>query len=451
MKLSAIQSAISKTLGIATLNAMQTAVAASDAERLLLLSPTGSGKTLAFTIAILRHYDKQREAGTVHAVVIAPSRELVRQIFEVVRPTAAIFGIKALALYGGQSFAIEESSLRGDMPGIIVATPGRLLDHLDRGSLSLDKIGLLVLDEYDKILELGFYDEMRSILRTIPGISNNRRASTRLIVTSATKLTEIPDFLNLDHTETIDFTTDNNGVRSRLRIVNVPSQERDKLATLGALIRNVARNGRCIVFVNHRESAERIGDYLSRQKISNAVYHGGLEQQQREMALARFDSNGAKVLVTTDLAGRGIDIEGVESVIHYHMPINAEVWTHRNGRTARVDRTGEIYLITGPEENMPEFVEYDNDFYPDMTDDSPVKSDKTVIYFDRGKRDKISRGDVAGFVMKQCGVPSEDVGKITIGNNYALVAVSPSYASAIMDTARTNKLKNQRVRASILK
>lgn len=444
MKTTDIKSAISKSLGISELNAMQIAVASTDVRRLLLLSPTGSGKTLAFTIAILRRISPDEAINRqLRTIVIAPSRELVRQINDVVRPVASQFGLKTLAIYGGNAFSTEEASLRGETPDIIIATPGRLLDHINRSTIDVSEVRNLVLDEYDKTLELGFHDEMRNIAR--------RFATLRFImVTSATKLRELPAFIDLKNLETIDF-TESSTIEQRLRIVNVPSHEADKLNVLGALVRHVAGNGPCIVFVNHRESADRVGQYLKKEKISAVVYHGGLDQQQREIALARFDSRAASVLVATDLAGRGIDVAGVASVIHYHPATDAETWKHRNGRTARIDKTGVVYVISGPNDDIAEFVRFDNDFYPDMTVENPVLSEMSLIYFDRGKRDKISRGDIAGFVMKKGEVPADAVGKITLGNAYSLVAVKSPYVNSVIDAARTEKLKNIRVRASLVK
>lgn len=450
MKTSDIKSAIKQLLGIDELNSMQAVVAASDAKRLLLLSPTGTGKTVAYLMAVLRRISPaEAVAGQVNTVIIAPSRELVRQIYDVVRPVATHFGLKTLSLYGGNPFSAEAASIKGATSALVVATPGRLLDHAERGTIQLAEVRNVVLDEYDKSLELGFQDEMRQIARklstSLPG-----GKPTFVMATSATRLNDIPGFIDIAHAETIDY-TETSPVSARLRIVNVPSLDRDKLSTLAALIRGIADRGACIVFVNHRESADRIGAYLDRQHISAVVYHGGLDQQHREMALARFDSHAAAVLVSTDLAGRGIDIDSVQSVIHYHPAADFETWTHRNGRTARIDRTGDVYVITGPEENIPEFVNFDNDFYPDATAETPVRAEKTLIYLDRGKRDKISRGDVAGFVMKQAEVPAADVGKISLGHAYALVAVTPRYASAVVEAAKAGKLKNTRVRASIVK
>lgn len=450
MRVEDIKARIRQCAGIAEFNAMQTAVSASDARRIVLLSPTGSGKTLAFITAVLKRMTKlDCEEKKIFGVIIAPTRELVRQIADVARPVGTAFGLKTLSVYGGNAFSVEEASIRGETPSLLIATPGRLLDHIKRGTVDVGETRAVVFDEYDKTLELGFWDEIRQITRYLSQ-KLKRGEPDFVMVTSATPIKDMPDFVDVEKAELIDFTPVNR-TEARLQIVGVPSHDKDKIEVLAALVRSIAAKGQIIVFVNHRESADRIGDYLSRQKISNVVYHGGLDQQQREIAIAKFASRAAKVLVATDLAGRGIDIEGVEAVIHYHAAADEQIWIHRNGRTARVDRTGEVFVITGPEEDVPEFVKMEREFYPDMTDQSPVKAEKSLIYFDRGKRDKISRGDIAGFVMKKAGVKAEDVGKITVGNSYSLVAVAPEAVWQIMDETRQSKLKNVKVRASLIK
>lgn len=449
MKLSDIKAAVRKTTGIEQYNPMQAAVAASDSRSLLLLAPTGSGKTIAFATAVLRRIPGAAtpETESPQAVIIAPSRELVRQIYDVLRPVAAVFDLKTVAMYGGNPFAAEEASVKGRVPDIVVATPGRLLDHLNRGTMTTAFTARLVLDEYDKILELGFEDEMKRIVRRT-GNRLARKVPEFVMVTSATRPDTVPEYMDLDKAEIVDF-TETDPVVSRLRIVNVPSPSNDKLETLAALIRSIPE-GPVIVFVNHRESADRVGQYLTRQHISNTVYHGGLDQQHREMALAQFALEGARVLVATDLAGRGLDIDAVTAVIHYHPAPDKATYTHRNGRTARVDRTGDVYVLTAPDQGQPEFVETENDFYPDMEADIRVDAPMQVVYFDRGKRDKLSRGDIAGFVMKKAGVPADCVGRIHLGNAYSLVAVSPQYADKVIDAARGDRIKSVRVRASIL-
>lgn len=429
-----------KTMGIGELNEMQRAVAATSSKDIILIAPTGSGKTLAFAIETLKRLDNS-PSGTTRAIIVAPSRELVIQIYNVVRAMA--LPLKTVAVYGGRPMTSEKGSLT-PAPDILVATPGRLLDHLDNKHIDLSAVQLAVIDEYDKSLELGFQEQMSRIVSTV----RDRRRECGLMLTSATRLADVPDFVDLSRAQVIDM-SDTTDPRSRMMVMNVPSPSRDKLDTLTALLRTLG-NGPVMVFVNHRESAERVVNHLNKQKVDAVLYHGGLEQRDREIAVSRLSAGTSPVMVTTDLGGRGLDIDGVRAVVHYHMPVNEQTWTHRNGRTARVDNAGEVYVISGPEENVPEYITTDHDFYPDMTLDIPVRSDKVMLYVDAGKRDKISRGDLAGFVMKVAAVPADEVGAITVTPTYSLVAVARSRAKAVINAAGNSKVKNKKVRISLL-
>lgn len=434
MTLQEIRERAASALGISTFNPMQEAVSASGARSLLLIAPTGSGKTLAFATALLQRLGKP--AQRVMAVVIAPSRELVMQIHSVIRPLAQ--GYKTVALYGGNAFSAESASIAGGVPQIVVATPGRLLDHINRRTIDVESAEALVVDEYDKTLELGFHDEVRRIVARLKRIRFTA-------LTSATELAEMPRFMPVAGVETIDA---GNIDAPRLMVMEVPSPARDKLDTLAALLRHA--QGQTMVFVNHRESAERVVDSLAKRHIPAVLYHGGLEQREREIAVATFRAGAARVMVATDLAARGLDIAGVDNVVHYHMPTSEQAWTHRNGRTARAGAAGDVYVITGPDEPVPDFVVVHHPFYPDMTAATPVAAEWRMLYINAGKRQKISRGDIAGFVMKQCGVPAAQVGAITVGLDYALVAVAPHSVATVTEAARSARLKNKRVRITEL-
>lgn len=421
---------------IETLNPMQQLMATTDATRLILLSPTGSGKTAAFAIRLLRTLGPSK--GVLQAVVIAPSRELVIQIADVIRPVAA--GLKTVAFYGGHNMADEVNSLKS-MPDIIVATPGRLLDHITRGNLDVAGVHALVLDEYDKSLELGFHDEMRRIAR--------RMKSLKLIIlTSATRLAELPDFLPMQGAETVDFTP--TAQRSRLQTVSVESPERDKLQTLLDLLRSLP-NGRAIVFVNHRESAERVYNFLKKERFPVGLYHGGLEQRDRQLALDLFNNGTNPVLVSTDLGSRGLDIDDVNYVIHYHMPLSAESWTHRNGRTARMGADGTAYVITAEGENIPDYVVCDRPYSPRGEASEGIRSDVATLYFNAGKKEKISKGDIAGFLIQKGGLTKDEVGKIMVWDHNAIAAVPRAKIGKVVEAVAPYRLKNTKVRITPLK
>lgn len=437
MKAGEILKSARERLKIEALNAMQQAVWQSRAERMVVLSPTGSGKTVAFAGAML-----QRLSGGEHplpaALVLAPSRELVIQIGEVLRALAR--GLKVATFYGRHAMADEVNTLTGH-PDIIVATPGRLLDHLTRKSVDLSVLEVLVVDEYDKALELGFYDEMSRICRRLPH-------KLRLVtLTSATAIEQMPDFLDLSEAHTIDFSNSGKPA-ARLDVARVVSYERDKLAALRALLASVGQ-GRSMVFVNHRESAERVHQFLVNEGFATCLYHGGLEQQDRDRAVITLNNGTTPVMVATDLAARGLDIEAVENVIHYHLPPTPQALTHRNGRTARVDRSGRVYFIIAEGENVPEYVDWDHDFHPDHDAPLPPQPQMVTYYANAGRKEKVSRGDLVGLLCKTVGLTADQIGRIDVRDHSAYVAVASDAASQI--PATTLKIKAARLRLTPLK
>ena len=405
---------VSERLGIGELNPMQRKMmaTASESRDIMLLSPTGSGKTLAFILPMLKIL--RPSSGRLQAVVIAPSRELVLQIGGIVGRIAP--GFKTTVLYGGHKVEDEVNSLRAGTD-IVVATPGRLLDHINRRNIDVLPTRLLVLDEFDKSLELGFEKEMKKITARLKNVS-------RILLTSATRADVLPDFLSLDNPLTLDYLDGNENLRKRIRVHRVDSDINDKLDTLAILLRNLAyekgRHPRSIVFVNHRESAERTAAYLKSHGIPAVLYHGALDQRDRETAIALFNNGSRPVLVATDLAARGLDIEGVRNVIHYHQPLTSETYTHRNGRTARVDADGDVFVLVGPEEKVD------------------------TIYFSAGKKEKLSRGDIVGFLVKEGGLDAADIGKIDVYDHYALAAVESEKVSGTIANVKGKKIKGEK-------
>lgn len=439
MRQSVILENISSRLGISELNPMQKEMMSSQARDVVLLSPTGSGKTLAFTIAMLQSLVQPK--GEVQAVVIAPSRELVMQIYRVVREVAT--GYKTVAFYGGHSMTDEKNSLN-PVPDIIIATPGRLLDHINRKRVDLYNTKVLVLDEYDKALELGFHDEMRKILRVMPNLS-------RTILTSATRLDDrLPEFMKVKSPAVLDFLSAAAKPRERMSVVQVESPARDKVETLVDLLRSLP-NGRVIVFVNHRESASRLFEHLKKAGLPVGVYHGALDQVDREKAIDLLNNGTTPVLVSTDLGARGLDIEEVKSIIHYHMPLTEETWTHRNGRTARVDATGTIYVITSEADNIPEYMVFDRSYVPTGKSSDPIRADRATLYFNAGKKEKISRGDIAGFLMKTGGLLADEVGRIIVRDHSAIAAIPAAKADMVLRLVSPEKIKGKRVKISLLR
>lgn len=433
---------VANKLGIPELNEMQKKMLGSATEKrdIILLSPTGSGKTLAFILPVLKML--KPSTGRVQCVVLAPSRELVIQISGVFRTLASDF--KVTALYGGHKVEDEINSLKVT-PDIIVATPGRMLDHINRRNLDVLPVRILVLDEFDKILELGFEDELRKIVGRLKNVSRN-------ILTSATRADILPDFLKLENPLEISFLLDNRDLRKRMIINKVAADGKDKLESLLTLLKTLSKGDRpqkSIVFVNHRESAERVAEFLKRKKVDCELYHGALDQRQRETAIVKFNNGSHPILVATDLAARGLDIEGVENVIHYHQALSAEAYTHRNGRTARVDEEGSVYILVGPDEDIREFTELDRDFYPDPAAENTLSSGLATIAVNAGKKEKLSKGDLVGFLIKECDLDASQIGKISVFDHYSLFTVPKEYVGEIISKGNTSKIKGTRRRFSL--
>jgi len=406
--------------------------------KVMLQAPTGSGKTLAFALPFLLSLTPGAEG--VQGLVLVPTRELALQVFEVVR-TLATPEFKTAAFYGGHSFEAEVNTLAGN-PDIVVATPGRLLDHIRRGSLNLFGVTSLVLDEYDKSLELGFQDEMRSIIGRLKNVKT-------MILTSATVLTEVPDFLSGVTFRHIDYTTPEETVVPEIDFRRVESPSADKLETLVALLRDLGGE-RVIVFVNHRDAAERVYKHLVDLGFPAGLYHGGLEQNDRERALTLFSNGTTPVLVSTDLASRGLDISGVGAVIHYHLPVSPESMTHRNGRTGRMGAAGRAFAIISDKDKIPDFFPALDNYWAEGTA-GIVPSQWTTLHFNAGKREKISRGDIAGFLMQKGGLTRDEVGRIDVRDHQSYAAVPASKARETVIAVAPYKIKNTRVRVTRIK
>ena len=440
MKEQEILSLINERMGIETLNDMQRRVldaATQSHGDIVLYSPTGSGKTLAYIIPLLKALKNAPQR--LHAVVIVPSRELALQIFDVLRAIAV--GHKTTCCYGGHKVEDERLSLVV-VPEIIVSTPGRLLDHCQRGHIDLNNVAQLVIDEFDKCLELGFEDEMKKLLKRMPNLS-------RRFLTSATMIDQLPDYLRLNACTELDFT--DGAKANRLKVWQVTSDEPDKLETLRRLLLSLP-DGRSIVFANYRDAVERIHAFLVSHHIAAGLYHGALDQLSREMALNMFHNGTYPVLVTTDLGSRGLDITNVKNIIHYHMPVSAESYTHRNGRTARQHASGDAFVIVGPNESLPDHVLPDDEWHvPAKLDRNCIESHVATIYFMAGKKEKISKGDIMGFIANNSDIPAQEIGQIDVRDHYAIAAVPRANVTVTLTRLQTAKLKGKRTRISLVK
>ena len=419
---------------IRQLNEMQ--IATSEAilntgKDLMLLSPTGSGKTLAYLLPLTQRINPELDA--VQAIVVVPGRELALQSATVLKDMAT--GLRAYACYGGRAAMDEHRQLRQVRPHVIFSTPGRMNDHLGKGNIDTKAVKWIILDEFDKCLEMGFHDEMAILMRQIP-------ACARQILLSATPAEEMHTQQILrDQFAVLNFLPNEGNVPARVCIRKVQSPEKDKLETLRRLLCQLGDDS-SIVFLNYRESVERTAAYLEEHGFTISSFHGGLEQKQREDALYRFSNGSANILVSTDLASRGLDIPDIRNIIHYHLPEGEDGYIHRVGRTARWDAHGDSYFILGPEESIPDYVDADVEDYELSTEAAPVPVPRmATIYIGKGKKDKISKGDIVGLLCKQAGLSGSEIGCIDVKDYYAYVAVVRSKLMQVLKQLNGQKIK----------
>ena len=422
-------------LGI-TLNVMQEATA--DAilhtnKDVVVLSPTGSGKTYAYLLPLIQRLDASSDA--LQAVVLVPGRELALQSANVLKDLGS--GLRSMALYGGRPTMEEHRVLRDVKPQIAFATPGRLNDHLDKSNINAETIKWLVIDEFDKCLELGFQDEMMSILCKLPNIE-------RRILLSATESESIPKFVSMGRTVHLDFRTEEENIPDRIRLYTVTSTEKDKLECLKKLLLSLDDTS-SIVFLNYRDSVKRVAVFLKENGFTLSWFHGGMEQRERESALYKFSNGSAPILVSTDLASRALDIPDVDNIIHYHLPETGDSYVHRVGRTARWDKEGRTFFILGPDEHLPEYVSNDHEEYqiPESLP-KPALPRMATIYIGKGKKDKISKMDIVGFLCKKGGLNSSDIGKIDVKDRFTYVAVSRAKIKKLISLTKGEKIKGIR-------
>ena len=421
-----------ENLKIEALNPMQEASidAWREGKDLILLSPTGSGKTLAYLLPLLEGL--KPEVKGVQAVVLVPSRELALQIDQVFKSMNTPY--KAMSCYGGRPAMEEHRTMKGIQPSVIIGTPGRMNDHLGKRNFDASTVRTLVIDEFDKCLEFGFQEEMATVIGQLPELE-------RRFLLSATDSEEIPQFTGMNRTTKLSFLSEDEPMSERIHIYKVLSPVKDKLETLYKLLCTLGSQS-TLVFCNHRESVDRVGKYLQSQKLPCGVFHGGMEQEDRERSLYKFRNGSCHVLISTDLAARGLDIPDIGNIVHYHMPIQEDGYIHRNGRTARWEAEGNSYIILHGEEALPAYVGEEPEIFtlPEVTP-KPSLPEFVTLYIGKGKKDKVNKIDIVGFLSKKGGLNREEVGRIDVKDHYAFAAISRKKAKQTLGLIRNEKIK----------
>ena len=420
-------------LSIEKLNPMQeeAQLAIQSSPEIVLLSPTGTGKTLAFLLPVIAELDAN--CPEVQILILVPSRELAIQIEQVTREMGT--GYKTNAVYGGRAGSQDKIDLK-HRPAILIGTPGRIADHLRRETFSAEFIHTLILDEFDKSLEIGFESEMKEIAAALQNVQKR-------ILTSATDKLEIPKFVGLKNPTYIDYLHE--GI-SKLNVKTILSPSKDKLETLVEALRHIG-NKPGIVFCNFKDTIQRVSDFLTENSISHGCFYGGMEQKDRERVLIKFRNGTYQLIVATDLAARGIDVPEIKFIIHYQLPPKKKEFTHRNGRTARMHKGGTAYVLQWEEEDLPDFIKNPE---IEKLQKAPALSSSIwkTIYISGGRRDKISKGDIAGLFLKQGKLNNNELGTIELKQDCAYVGAHASKVETVIQLVNNSKLKKKKVRVS---
>ncbi len=432
-------------LGIPALNPMQEAASRAIAQDTdtVLVAPTGSGKTVAFLLPILQLLKPDQP--TVQCLILAPTRELAGQIEQVWKKMGT--GLKVNVCYGGHSVETEIRNL-SNPPALLIGTPGRIADHLTRRSFSTEGITTLVLDEFDKSLELGFHDEMRFIVEQLPNLRKQ-------VLVSATDGIKIPDFVRLYNPVKVVFRADED-TPAALTTKVVYAPEKDKIDTLFHLLCTLESEA-ALIFLNHREAAERTHDLLAERGIQTMAYHGGMEQPDRERALIQFRNGSVRYLITTDLAARGLDIPEMKYVIHYHLPLREHEFVHRNGRTARMHASGTAYVILHRDEPRPDFLPDSlesvslpaNDSTTGKQEHLPNPPDFVTLYISGGRKNRLNKVDIVGFFSQKGQLDKGDLGRIDVQDFISFAAVKREKVAGLLARISQEKMKGKKYKIEI--
>ncbi|AMG57658.1 ATP-dependent RNA helicase DbpA [Pantoea vagans] len=411
---------------------------------------TGSGKTAAFGIGLLHHIDSTRFH--TQALILCPTRELADQVGNVLRQLARFTrNIKVLTLCGGQPMSAQRDSLVHP-PHIVVGTPGRILDHINRENLKLDQLSTLVLDEADRMLEMGFLNDMETIIEATP-------ASRQTLLFSATWPDDIATISTRFQRDALSVVTEDVSELPSIDQQFFEASHNEKLGLLIALLSD-RQPSSCVVFCNTKRECDDVAAALNTRDISALPLHGDLEQRDRERVLIRFANGSGRVLVATDVAARGLDIKSLAMVVNYQLAWDPEVHLHRIGRTARAGEHGVAISLVAADEMarahaLEDFLQQKLPWVLASTlkkgSSKPLPAAMMTLCIDGGRKAKIRPGDILGALTGEAGYRAEQVGKIVLTPTHAYVAIEANQAKAALVKLKQGKIKGKTCRAILLK
>ncbi|MEJ8801863.1 ATP-dependent RNA helicase DbpA [Pontibacter sp. H249] len=412
---------------------------------------TGSGKTAAFGLPLLQSINTELQQ--VQALIIVPTRELAVQVRQELKQYAKkIENLKISAFYGGHSFSQERASL-SHPPQLLVATPGRLTDHLNRRTVDLSKVKQIVLDEADKLLEMGFEEELDQVMTSLP-------QKRQTILFSATMPDDVKELIanSLKNPQFVKAST--NAIPDKVKLIGIKVDHDKRKEIVGALLQSINPVG-TVVFTNTRIAADEIAAQLQTAGFAARPLHGGMEQKDRDKAMMLFRNGTTQVLVATDVAARGLDIDKLQNIIHYELPIDAAAYLHRSGRTGRAGKSGTVYTLATPRDEkqlrdweqvrMDDWLTAENLTSKAATPDQTVQPAFATLYISGGRKDKISPRDIVGALIAEAGLKADQIGKIEIQDRMSYVAVPESQSKGIAQKLSDGKIKGRKYKIQLVK
>ncbi len=422
---------------------------------LIAQAKTGSGKTAAFALSLLARLNPRRFA--VQALVLCPTRELADQVAQEVRRLArGSDNIKVLTLCGGSPMRPQMSSLEHGAH-VVVGTPGRIMDHLQRASLDLSALDTLVLDEADRMLDMGFFEDMVTVAKACP-----RDRQTLLFSATFPEGIAALSRQFLREPERITLLEQHEEGKIRQRFYEVGNDQR--LAAV-ALLLNHYRPVSTLAFCNTRQQCRDLVQLLRREGFVALALHGELEQRERDQVLVQFANRSCSVLVATDVAARGLDIDQLEAVINVDVTPDTEIHVHRIGRTGRVDQAGWAFSLVSSNQkgrvaNIEKALGFDCEWHSlDELQCAPIKSGSrqtmlppmVTLLILGGRKEKIRPGDVLGALTGEAGYAKEQIGKINVTDTSTYVAVERGIAHEALRKLSAGKIKGKKVKVHLLK